>query len=239
MTGLQEANKYEVLGGDINPNSTPNSNYLDVADFNKCCELMEGVNTVVHLAYELNSSDLTEVLKVNYLGMCNIYEAAKVMGVKRVIFGSSNHTVGLYTSEEEVTVDTPYKPDSLYALSKCHGELLGRLYADKFSISSINIRIGTFSERPPKTGRQLRTWISGRDMIQLTKCCIEASEQFRYLNLFGISNNQNKYWDIAYLESLIGYKPEDDGGAHLQDSTVFDAEELFYQGGTSAFRKSI
>jgi uronate dehydrogenase len=237
--GLQETDGYEVIGGDIRQGTGENARYFDVTDYRSCLDQMHGVDTVIHLAFEMKAKSFADALQVNYLGINNIYEAAKECGVKRVVFGSSNHAVGLYTADEEVTADSAYRPSNLYALSKCHGELLGRLYSDKFSISSINIRIGTFSLTPPKTVRQLRTWISGRDMVQLTRCCIEAGQHIRFLNLFGVSDNRDKYWDIGHLQDLIGYKPQDDGALYVGDDTKADPEELTYQGGLSAFRNSI
>jgi uronate dehydrogenase len=239
MAGLEQLGIYEVIGGDIEPDLSAGGRYLDVTNYESCRELMNSVDTVIHLAYQMKTAGFADALQVNYLGIYNIYEAAKQSGVKRVIFGSSNHTVGLYTPDDEVTADSAYRPSNLYALSKCHGELLGRLYSDKYDISSINVRIGTFSLTPPSTLRQLRTWISGRDMVELTRCCIEADENIKFLNLFGVSNNRDKYWDIEYLEDLIGYRPEDDGGLYVREDTVRDADELKFQGGFSAFRRSI
>lgn len=164
--GLREVDGYEVIGGDIRPDPEQNSRFLDVTDPEQCMELMSGVDTVIHLAYRIKVIDLADAFGVNYLGTYHIYEAARQCGVKRVIFGSSNHAVGRYRAEDQVTVDSPYRPSNLYGLSKCHGEILGRLYADKFGISSINVRIGTYKGVPrnrsasSKRGSATGTWCS-------------------------------------------------------------------------------
>lgn len=240
-SGLRDDPDYETIGTDIQPDPDLGIGLLDVADYESCLRRMEGVDTVIHMAYRMQHPSLDDSFRVNYLGTYHIYEAARACGVRRVIFGSSNHAVGRYLAEERVDANSLYRPSNLYGLSKCHGELVGRLFADKFGISSINVRIGTFFGVPPKTVRHLRTWISGRDLVHLMKCCIEADDSLKFLTLFGISDNRDKYWDIAYLKDLIGYEPQDDGGAYGTevDREGDDPNELVYQGGITAFRPSI
>jgi uronate dehydrogenase len=56
--------------------------------------------------------------------------------------------------------------DTYYGVSKAFGEALGRLYAEKWGISVVCIRIGTCIERPLDT-RHLSTWLSPRDAVAL------------------------------------------------------------------------
>ncbi|MNW14805.1 hypothetical protein D3C71_2131400 [compost metagenome] len=66
-------------------------------------------------------------------------------------------------------------------------------------------------------------------------CCIEAKDEMQYLNLYGTSANSDNYYDIAYLEGLIGYKPQDDGAELLRQARAQGREirqdETVYQGG--------
>lgn len=102
------------------------------------------------------------------------------------------------------------RPDSNYGVSKAFGEALGRYYSDKFGISIICLRIGSFlgEEHPRLNGRLLSTWLSNRDMIQLTKLSLETEMIFGIF--YGISNNTRRYWDIGNTQRLLGYFPEDD-----------------------------
>ena len=59
-----------------------------------------------------------------------------------------------------------FRPDSHYAVSKCFGESLSKLYSDKYGIKILNIRIGSALPKPTDM-RFLSTWISFRDLIQL------------------------------------------------------------------------
>jgi len=66
------------------------------------------------------------------------------------------------------------RPDTRYGVSKVFGEAVGRLYADKYGLSVACLRIGTFrTPERPIDSRQLLTWISHRDMVQLVRRCID------------------------------------------------------------------
>src|SRR5690606_20283866 len=127
-------------------------------------------------------------------------------------FGSSNHATGFYPVDQMTTPDMPMRPDSLYGLGQCWGELVGQLYADRYGISSINVRIGNFTvENRPMGLRATRIWISHRYLIQLMRCSIEADDEINYLSLFVPSGNTRSWYPIEYLADLIGYKAQDNG----------------------------
>ena len=59
------------------------------------------------------------------------------------------------------------------------------MYADKFGLSVACLRIGTFrTPDHPSEARQLLTWISHKDMAELTRCCIEH-ESYHFA-VFGV-----------------------------------------------------
>ncbi|MNI35528.1 dTDP-glucose 4,6-dehydratase [compost metagenome] len=235
--GLQEDGRYDVTGADIHEDLEQGILRMDIADEARLAELTEGIDTVLHFAWMKDEDDfLGKVLPGNVAGAYKLYEAAVQGGVRRIVFASSNHATGFYKTEEQPDPEDPYRPDSFYGLSKCYIELLGRLYADQGKISSINIRIGNFpGDDRPHSERAGHIWISERDMLQLVKCCIEADEGTMYLNLYGTSANTDNYYDIGYLEKLIGYKPEDDGAKLLEEARAAGREvrqdETAYQGG--------
>jgi uronate dehydrogenase len=128
-----------------------------------------------------------------------------------MVFASSNHVVGYHRAEREVGVDIPPRPDSRYAVSKVFGEALGRLYADKFGMSVVCLRIGSF-RRVPETRRQLATWISPRDMVQLAICALEAPD-IHFVVCYGVSaNRRRRMMDDA--AATIGFRPMDDAESY-------------------------
>lgn len=107
--------------------------------------------------------------------------------------------------------DADMRPDSYYGVSKVFGEVLGRLYADKHGLSVSCLRIGSFRERP-EDRRQLATWISHRDCVQLFKRCIDTPD-YHFLVAYGISDNAESFWRNDGIEALC-YQPEDRAADH-------------------------
>jgi uronate dehydrogenase len=240
VDGLRSA--YDVIATDIVPDPARSIEAVDVTDFDALQKATSGVDTVIHMAWFMKSTDFHEkIVPVNIEGMYNLYEAARLNGVRRVIFGSSNHTTGFYPVDQMTTPDMPMRPDSLYGLGKCWGELVGQLYSDRYGISAINVRIGNFTvENRPMSLRATRLWISHRDVVQLMRCCIEADDSIKYLTLYGTSGNTRNWYPIDFLQDLIGYKPQDNGEDHLDEIRRADpdAEETAeFQGGGSPRRE--
>ncbi len=234
VNGLRETGDYDVIATDLNADPDSGIQPLDVQDFVALQDAFTGVDTVVHLAWYMQSDQFYEqIVPVNVVGTYNVYETARMNNVRRVIFGSSNHVTGFYKIGETVTPDMPYRPDSLYGLSKCWGELVGQMYADKYGLSSINIRIGNFTaENKPQSLRSLHIWISHEDIVQLTVRCIEADDEIKFLALYGTSANTRQWYEIDYLSDLIGYQPQSNSEDFEADvPTNPDYEFMDFQGG--------
>lgn len=183
----------------------------DLTDPASATRVTAGMDAVVHLAGVAHEDSWERILPNNIAATYNLFEAARESGVKRILFASSNHTVGYYPARREVGIDVPPRPDSRYAVSKVLGEALGRLYADKFGVSVICLRIGSF-RRAPESRRQLATWISPRDMVQLAIRSLETPN-IHFAVYYGISaNRRRRLTDDA--ATVIGFKPMDDAEAY-------------------------
>jgi len=179
---------------------------------------MIGIDCVVHLAGASVESEWAKVLPLNIEGCYNVFEAARRQAVKRVVFASSNHAVGFHRRERFIDNTIVPRPDTRYGVSKVFGEAVGRLYADKHGLSVACLRIGTFRNPDrPAEARQLLTWISHRDMVQLVRRCIDHPD-YHFAVVYGVSNNLRSRWDNSNVK-FLGYRPED-------DSEVYAAEIL-------------
>jgi uronate dehydrogenase len=90
------------------------------------------------------------------------------------------------------------------------------LYADKYGLSVASLRIGTFRNPDrPDNARQLLTWISHRDMVQLVRCCIDHPD-YHYEVIYGVSNNTRSRWDNTAVK-FLGYRPQDDSEVYAQE----------------------
>src|SRR6202163_956075 len=190
----------------------------DIGDPAALEKAMTGIDCVVHLAGASEEAEWEKVLPLNIAGCYNVFETARRQGVKRVIFASSNHAIGFHRRERFIDDTVAPRPDTRYGVSKVFGEALGRLYADKYGLSVACLRIGSFLVPDRPTGaRQLLTWISHRDMVQLARRCIDHPN-YHFVTVYGVSNNLRSRWDNTNVK-FLGYRPED-------DSEVFAAEIL-------------
>ncbi|WP_240804316.1 NAD-dependent epimerase/dehydratase family protein [Qingshengfaniella alkalisoli] len=179
---------------------------LDISEGETLANCMADVDGIVHLAGYPNEREIADILRINVLGTHNVLEAARRNGIERIVFGSSNHTVGFYPRKTCVSDKDPMRPDSLYGLSKCWGELEAGLYFDKFGIRTLNIRIGNAGERPTDA-RALKIWISPRDLAQLVLIGLEHPD-ITCTTVYGISEIEAGWLDNRTAADL-GYLPYD------------------------------
>jgi uronate dehydrogenase len=172
--------------------------------------LAEGCRAILHFGGVSVERPFAEVLGPNVQGLFHIYEAAKREGA-RVVFPSSNHTVGFHERSTPLDADCQFRPDGYYGLSKCYGELMGRLYFDKHGVESVNIRIGTCIAEP-QDRRALSTWLSYPDLVRLVLACLEAP-RVDYAIIWGQSANPAGWWH-ADDRARIGWAPQDSAEPH-------------------------
>ena len=180
---------------------------LDVRDLAACAAAMRGADGVVHLAGIPDEADFADLVDTNIVGTHHVLEAARRVGVRRVVVASTNRTTGFYSAATEVDPAMPVRPDSFYAVSKVAVEALGRLYADKFGLEVVNVRIGSFEEQP-RNVRHLSTWLSPGDCVAAFVAATSAPG-VGYATFYGVSNNARRFWSLdAGIE--LGFHPVDD-----------------------------
>jgi uronate dehydrogenase len=177
----------------------------DLADRQAVFALVDGCDGIVHLGGISVEGAFDDILRSNLLGTYNLYEAARRVGGPRVLFASSNHTIGFHRRTTRLDETAPLRPDSLYGVSKCYGEALSRYYFDKFGVESVCVRIGScFPE--PADRRQLSTWLSPKDFVSLVKAVFDAPF-IGHLVLYGVSNNRQTWWNNDHA-SFLGWVPQ-------------------------------
>ncbi len=196
----------------------------------------EGTDAVVHLAGNpVAYHDWPDLIGPNVDAMLNVYEAAAVHGVRRVVFASSNHVMGGYQDGPAVpiTETLPPKPglryvadgsdrfSGAYAATKLLGERVGRQYAAAHGLEVVAVRIGWVwrgvnepNELPVERGEWFRNmWLSDRDFLHLMDCCLSAPLLEPFLVVNGMSANTGMRWDLTTARTLLGYRPQDDVNA--------------------------
>ena len=92
-------------------------------------------------------------VRLNFMGTVNVFEAARLEKVSRVVFPSSG-TVYLGSIGEglkQIDESIPMNPPSVYAATKASCEFMGRAYAKRFGFEFICLRYtgGLYGPSPP------------------------------------------------------------------------------------------
>ena len=137
VVGEDKVNTVKIVQGDI-------SNTLALFDV----IAKHKIDTIIHAGFLLHSggSDLNPAyaLQVNCVGMSNLLEAARLLGLRKIIWTSSSQALGRIGEFYKGTIgdDAIYMPDSMYSATKMLDEFMCKLYFDRFDVDSIGLRIG-------------------------------------------------------------------------------------------------
>ena len=128
----------------------------DVVDFNYLMYTVKenNVDTIIHTAAVLGLAAIPKeavkanplwATKVNTEGLVNVFEIARLLGLKKVVWTSSSavFTAGNYT-EEYIPNDAPHYPMGLYGASKSFGERAADYYFNGFGMDITAVRYGAF-----------------------------------------------------------------------------------------------
>lgn len=178
----------------------------DCAKFDQVLPLMEGADIAVHFASIADERPFEELLGPNYLSSYNVWEAGHRHGVKRVIYASSVHAVGMLENSAGIDTDADHAPDTFYGLAKCFTEDLGKLYWAKRGMESVHLRIFSCT-KVPQNERALRTWLSFDDLRHLVDRAI-TTQATGFTVVYGISNNDRAPVNNS-KSTYLGYRPKD------------------------------
>lgn len=217
------------------PDLHPSETFVaaELADPEAVARAVDGVDGIVHLGGYSVEGPWPVLLKSNIEGCYHLFEAARLAGVRRVVFASSNHAVGFYPREQTIGPAVPVRPDSRYGVTKAFGEAVGSLYADKFGLQVTCLRIGNVGDAPLDR-RRLAIWLHPADLMQLVRIGLEHPD-IHYEVLYGASDNARGWWDNRRAHEL-GYRPrarsEDFAAAILARAETPDPIGDRLQGGT-------
>lgn len=216
----------------------PGERYVqaDVADLVAMENLLEGADMVVHFGAIVDEAPFETLLGPNFIGAYNVWEAAYRKGVRRVVYASSIHAVGMHSRTEVIGVDAPHRPDTFYGLAKCFAEDLASMYWDKRGVESVCLRI--LSCTTVSNARAVGTWLSYDDLVQLVEKSVTAPIT-KFTVVYGVSNNDRAPVDNSGAAHL-GYRPKDNAeqfaGEFLNTGTHADLSDpaVLHQGGPFA-----
>jgi uronate dehydrogenase len=188
----------------------------DGTELSAVLDAAQGVDAVVHLAAVVGESTWEAARSVSIEATYCTLEAARRAGVQRVVLASSNHATGFTPRPAEGLLresDAPPRPDTYYGVAKVTMEALGSLYADRYGMDVVCLRIGSaFPE--PTTLRMLATWLSPADTVSLVDAALTAPSP-GFSVVWGVSANTRNWWDLTAARAL-GYEPEDDAEVYAE-----------------------
>jgi nucleoside-diphosphate-sugar epimerase len=104
-----------------------------------------GVDRIAHFAFILGSpapGQMLPYVQVQCLGTANVFEAARLAGVSRVLFASSVAAYGQQAADV-LTEELVANPDNPYGSAKAWGEALARHYRRDLALETVSLRFGS------------------------------------------------------------------------------------------------
>ena len=168
-------------------------------------------DAVVHFAAipRLFMTSDNECYRVNTLGTYNVIDAAIKMGVKKVIFASSETTYGICFADGElkpnylpIDEEHPTVPADSYAMSKVVNEATAKSFQRRSGIDIYGLRINNviepheyaeifpkFLKNPDLRRRNIFSYIDARDLGQMVQKCLNTDGLG--FQIFNVSNDNH------------------------------------------------
>ncbi len=186
---------YDVLNVDLQPPTERLTRFLrvDLTDLGQTIEVLHGADAVVHLAAIPSGGIQTEevTFRVNIGSTYNVFSAATLVGLRRVVWASSETTLGLPFDDPPpayapIDEEHPLYPNSSYALSKVLMEEMARQFSRRTGIPIVGLRFSNIMEieryasfpdfqfDPRKRKWNLWGYVDARDVAQSCRLALEA-----------------------------------------------------------------
>ena len=228
------ARGHTVVGFDIRP--TPGlpadrSVVATLADDVALRRAMTGADCVVHLAATPDDARyprgtppddgdnfVSDLVPNNVVGPYRVLEAARTLGVKRVVLASTGQVIDghLEANNIPVTADSPYRPRYLYACTKVFLEALGQVYAKEHGLEVLAVRLGWC----PRDAGQVAeiaadpqsqdVFLSPGDAGRFFAAAAEADALPPFAVVYTTSRHTHALqYDLSDARRLLGWEPQD------------------------------
>jgi nucleoside-diphosphate-sugar epimerase len=189
---------YEVLNVDVTRPAENLTEFrqVDLSDYGQTFVALHGADAVVHMAAnpapDSNPQDGENRFRNNTMSMYNVFNAATTLGMQRVVWASSETTLGLPFVRQQpayapIDEDHPLYPESSYALSKVISEEMARQFSRWSGIPFVGLRFSnimegpkdyepfpTFWDDPHRRKWNLWGYVDSRDVGQICRLGLEA-----------------------------------------------------------------
>lgn len=212
---VAELKDHEVVVFDRMKHPTVNTYIGSIEDLSGCLAAFKGADAVIHTA-ALNSpikSSPEEVYRVNTVGTFSVHEAARKLGIKKVISTSSEAAYGFFFKIRDLLplylpLDEkhPLRPQDCYGLSKKVGEEIAQSYADAYGMTTSIIRppwIASPEDHEIHRGFKAGTafphgtfstfaWVDVRDLAKAYRIVLERGTGYEIYNVCADDSTANE-----------------------------------------------
>lgn len=190
------AHGFKVTNLDLfqTPEAACHTQQVDLCDLGTTVDAISGHDAVIHLAAICQARVVppADTFRANLLSTFNVFHAAKLLGIGRVVWASSETTLGLPWSKQTppryVPVDEDHfpHPTTHYGLSKHLGEVIADWYAQREPMSFVGLRFSNimdvqdyaafpgYSNDPLERVWNLWAYIDSRDAAQACRLALTA-----------------------------------------------------------------
>jgi nucleoside-diphosphate-sugar epimerase len=205
---------HEVTGFDLRASECASQSVIgDITDVAALQRAMQGIDTVIHLAAQAHDVDFMDLVSPNVVGLYQVMNAARHAAVRRIVLASSIQVTSDWDQQQGPAPVTEANPKNHYGLTKLWAEQLGALYARRFNLSVIAVRIA-WMVRDLAEARKLRQWnrpelyLSRDDLGRFFALCVSAPD-ITFEVLYACSKEGEARWDMEPARRVLGYNARD------------------------------
>jgi len=134
LIGKEQLTSVRIIRGDI----------TDLAHLIRTAQEFN-VTTIVHLAAMLSRASAENpslAVRINCDGTANVFETARILGLEKVVYASSNTVFGPPEkyAREVISNDAPHYPSTVYGACKSLNERLAEFYFNEYGVDSVGLR---------------------------------------------------------------------------------------------------
>ena len=182
----------------------------NLTDRGLLAEAIAGVDAVVHLAGNPDpSAPWHELREPNIEGFATLLAVSRDGGVRRVLFASSVHAMGVYEGRRRWPIDPawPPAPCCSYGATKAFDEALARAYDYQTGMSLIGLRMGLCTPAA-SPAEAVAGWLRPGDLRAVVVGALDAEVKFGVYH--AVSWPSRRRWDIEATMIDLGYRPARD-----------------------------
>ena len=177
-----------------------------VADLDALLLATKDMDAVIHLGSFGGEREWELMLETNYDGTYKVFEAARQNKVRRVAFASRAGLLSSHPQDQTRTMEMHPLPRNTYDISKIFGESMGYMFAHRYDMEVVSVRIGNFN--PDRDQPEHPHHLSHGDAVRVFEQAV-THPGVKYEVVFGVSDSNWPMYDMDHGRRAIGYYPQD------------------------------